>query len=70
MKHQNYRGKVSCMTERDGKPFERGREWFSIVNDLQPEDFIAEEWVSVWRDFMGLDDYVVVTADKPRLARA
>lgn len=47
-----------------------GGEWFSIVNDLKPEDFVAEEWVSVWRDFMGLDDYVVVTADKPPGARA
>lgn len=45
-----------------------GGEWFSIVNDLRPEDFVGEEWVSVWRDFMGLDDYVVVTADKPRSA--
>ncbi|HKC12018.1 MAG TPA: class I SAM-dependent methyltransferase [Vicinamibacteria bacterium] len=47
-----------------------GGEWCSIVNDLRPEDFIGEEWVSVWRDFMGLDDYVVVTADKPRSAGA
>ncbi len=32
MKHTNYRGKVVCMTVRDGKPFERGREWFSITS--------------------------------------
>lgn len=32
MKHVNYRGKVACMTVRDGKPFERGREWFSITS--------------------------------------
>ena len=32
MKHTNYRGKVSCMTVRDGKPFERGREWFAITS--------------------------------------
>ena len=43
-----------------------GGEWFSIVNDLEPGDFVGAEWVSVWRDFMGLDDYVVVVADKPR----
>ena len=31
MKHKNVRGKILAMTERDGKPFERGREWFSIT---------------------------------------
>jgi hypothetical protein len=31
MRHKNVRGKISALTERDGKPFERGREWFSIT---------------------------------------
>ena len=39
-----------------------------IVNDLEPQAFVGKEWVSVWRDFMGLDDYVIVRADKPRSA--
>lgn len=32
MKHKTVRGKIAAMTERDGKPFERGREWFSITH--------------------------------------
>lgn len=31
MKHRNVRGKILAMTTRDGQPFERGREWFSIT---------------------------------------
>jgi microcystin synthetase protein McyJ len=42
-----------------------GHDWFTVVSDLQPQDFVGEQWVSVWRDFMGLDDYVVAVADKP-----
>jgi microcystin synthetase protein McyJ len=44
----------------------QGGDVYSIVNDLEPQAFVGEEWVSVWRDFMGLDDYVIVGADKPR----
>lgn len=32
MNHRNVRGKILAMTERDGQPFERGREWFSITH--------------------------------------
>lgn len=32
MKHRNVRGKIVAITEKDGQPFERGREWFSITH--------------------------------------
>jgi microcystin synthetase protein McyJ len=41
-----------------------GNEWFSSRIDLEPADFVAEHWLSPWRDTMGLEDYVVVAADK------
>ena len=31
MNHKNIRGTIRAITQRDGKPFERGREWFSIT---------------------------------------
>lgn len=31
MKHMNYSGRIAYMTEKDGRPFERGREWFSVT---------------------------------------
>ncbi|HEY6547137.1 MAG TPA: class I SAM-dependent methyltransferase, partial [Vicinamibacteria bacterium] len=43
-----------------------GQEWFSVVVDLQPADFVAEEWLSGWRDCLGLDEYVIVAAETPR----
>ena len=32
MKHRNVRGKILAITEREGRRFERGREWFSITH--------------------------------------
>jgi microcystin synthetase protein McyJ len=43
-----------------------GRERIAV--DLQPEDFVAEDWLCSWRDMVGFDEYVVVTADKPPTA--
>jgi microcystin synthetase protein McyJ len=28
-------------------------------------DWVAEEWLSPWRDFLGFEDYLIVTAVKP-----
>jgi hypothetical protein len=38
---------------------------FASVVDLKPEDFVAEDWLCAFRDLVGIDDYVMVTANKP-----
>ena len=42
----------------------RGEKLSSIVVDLAPEDRSAARWLSPWRDFLGFEDYLIVTADK------
>jgi len=39
---------------------------YTDIVDLDPEDFVAADWLCSWRDVGELEDYVIVTADKPR----
>ncbi len=48
---------VSTMSKRKDKS--------SNTVDLEPEDFVAADWLSPWRDLAGLEDYIIVSASKP-----
>jgi microcystin synthetase protein McyJ len=47
-----------------------GQPWFGVHIDLKPEDFVGTEWASEWRDLLGFDEYMIVTADKPAAGAA
>ncbi|MCC7416297.1 MAG: methyltransferase domain-containing protein [Acidobacteria bacterium] len=39
----------------------------SAVVEMEARDFVASQWNSAWHDGLGLGDYILVTADKPRI---
>lgn len=44
---------------------EQGKDIFSVIPKFKPNDFIGKKWVALWRDFLGIEDYIIAYATKP-----